>query len=66
MVSAHGTFELYRDAAGLYRFRLRAANGQVIASSLAYSGKAAARRGIEAVRTTAPTATLADGRAGAT
>ena len=27
-----GTFELYKDPAGKFRFRLKASNGQIIAS----------------------------------
>ena len=38
-----GTFELYKDAVGRFRFRLKAANGQTIAASEAYTSKAAAR-----------------------
>ncbi|GAA1771451.1 YegP family protein [Agromyces humatus] len=55
-----GTFELYKDAAGEFRFRLKAANGQTIASSQAYTTKAAAQNGIESVRTNAPDASLDD------
>jgi hypothetical protein len=32
-----GKFELYKDAAGKFRFRLKAANGEIIASSEAYN-----------------------------
>jgi len=32
-----GKFELYEDKAGKYRFRLKASNGQVIASGHGYS-----------------------------
>ena len=45
-----GTFELYTDKAGKYRFRLKASNGQVIAASEAYESKAAAQNGIESVQ----------------
>lgn len=55
-----GTFELYEDASGQYRFRLKAGNGQTIAASEAYTTKAAATNGIESVRTNAPDATLVD------
>lgn len=34
-----GTFEVYKDAAGKYRFRLKATNGQVIAASQGYESK---------------------------
>ena len=55
-----GTFELYKDAAGQFRFRLKAANGQTIAASEAYTTKAAAQSGIESVRTNAPDAAVVD------
>ena len=45
-----GTFELYKDKAGKYRFRLKASNGQIIAVGEAYESKAAAKNGIESVR----------------
>ena len=55
-----GTFELYRDARGEYRFHLKAPNGEIIASSESYKSKAAAQAGINAVRTTARGATVVD------
>ncbi|MFF2271366.1 YegP family protein [Agromyces sp. NPDC058136] len=55
-----GSFELYTDASGEYRFRLKAANGQVIAASQGYTTKAAAKNGIDSVRTNAPDADLVD------
>lgn len=45
-----GEFEIYRDADGKFRFRLKASNGQVIAASQAYRSRSAARNGIESVR----------------
>jgi uncharacterized protein YegP (UPF0339 family) len=45
-----GTFELYQDKAGKYRFRLKASNGQVVAASQAYESKASAINGIESVK----------------
>jgi len=40
-----GKFELYRDAGGKFRFRfrLKAGNGEIIASSEAYNSKASAQ-----------------------
>jgi uncharacterized protein YegP (UPF0339 family) len=49
-----GKFELYQDKAGKYRFRLKASNGQVIASGEAYESKAAAQSGIASVQDNAP------------
>jgi uncharacterized protein YegP (UPF0339 family) len=45
-----GTFELYQDKAGKYRFRLKASNGQVVEASQAYESKASAINGIESVK----------------
>ncbi len=55
-----GTFELYQDKAGKFRFRLKASNGQVIASGEAYESKAAAQAGIASVQKNAPDATVDD------
>ncbi|OZD68937.1 DUF1508 domain-containing protein [Rhodococcoides fascians] len=55
-----GKFELYTDSAGKYRFRLKAGNGEIIASGEAYNSKAAAQNGIESVRNNAPTAPVVD------
>ena len=43
-------FELYKDNAGEFRFRLRAKNGEPILSSEGYSAKASAIGGIESVK----------------
>ncbi|MFC9559861.1 YegP family protein [Agromyces sp. NPDC056965] len=51
-----GKFELYEDAAGKWRFRLKAGNGEIIASSEAYNSKASAEGGIESVKRNAPDA----------
>lgn len=51
-----GTFELWTDKGGDWRFNLKAGNGQVIATSQGYSSKASALNGIESVRTNAPDA----------
>ena len=53
-------FELYKDKSGGFRFRLKAGNGQVIATGESYESKAAALNGIESVRKNAPTAELDD------
>jgi uncharacterized protein len=53
-----GKFEIYKDARGEFRFRLMAANGEIIASSEGYKSKAAAQNGVESVRSNAPGATL--------
>jgi uncharacterized protein YegP (UPF0339 family) len=48
-----GKFELYKDSAGKYRFRLKASNGQVVAIGEAYETKASALNGIESVKKSA-------------
>jgi uncharacterized protein YegP (UPF0339 family) len=45
-----GKFEVYPDKAGRYRFRLKASNGQVVATGEAYESKSAAKDGCEAVQ----------------
>lgn len=53
-----GKYELYTDRAGKYRFRLKASNGQVIASSEAYESKASAQNGIASVKANADSETV--------
>ena len=48
-----GTFEVYQDAKGEYRFRLKAANGQTIAVSEGYTTKNACLNGVESVQRSA-------------
>jgi uncharacterized protein YegP (UPF0339 family) len=45
-----GKFEVYQDRAGKYRFRLKASNGQVVATGEAYETKAAAKKRCESVQ----------------
>ncbi|WP_343504767.1 MULTISPECIES: YegP family protein [Roseobacteraceae] len=49
-----GTFELYKDKAGEFRFRLKAGNGEIILVSEGYKQKASAENGIGSVRRNAP------------
>ena len=51
-------FELYKDAAGKYRFRLRAANNKVIAIGEAYESKQGCINGIDSVKKYAPNAEI--------
>lgn len=55
-----GKFEVYADKAGKFRFRLKAGNGEVVASGEAYESKAAAIKGCEAVRRAADGAEIKD------
>ena len=43
-------FEVYKDKAGEFRFRLKATNGQVIAVSEGYVAKSSCENGIESVK----------------
>ena len=43
-------FEMYTDKAGEYRFRLKATNGQIIATSEGYVAKDSCENGIESVK----------------
>lgn len=45
-----GKFEVYKDKSGGYRFRLKAGNGEAIATSESYKTKASAMHGIESVK----------------
>ena len=45
-----GKFELYKDKAGEYRFRLKAGNGENILASEGYKDKGGAENGIASVK----------------
>jgi uncharacterized protein YegP (UPF0339 family) len=45
-----GKFEIYKDKAGEYRFRLKAGNGETVLVSEGYSSKAGATNGCESVK----------------
>lgn len=45
-----GKFEVYKDKAGEFRFRLKAANGQNILGSEGYKAKPSCMNGIESVQ----------------
>jgi len=53
-------FELYRDDAGCYRFRLKSASGEVIALSDTYTTRAGAEVAIESIRHSAAIAFVDD------
>lgn len=55
-----GKFEITKDKAGKYRFRLKAGNGEIIAVSEAYETRASAKNGIESVKKNAPDAAVVD------
>ena len=49
-------FEVYADKAGEFRFRLKARNGEIIATGEGYKAKASCLGGIESIRKNAPDA----------
>jgi uncharacterized protein YegP (UPF0339 family) len=55
-----GKFEITKDKAGKFRFRLKAGNGEIIAVSEAYESKAAAHNGVESVKKNAAEASVVD------
>ncbi len=52
----HPKYELYKNDAGQFRFRLKAINGEPIGRSEGYKAKASAVNGIESVGRNAPDA----------
>jgi uncharacterized protein YegP (UPF0339 family) len=55
-----GKFEVYEDKAGKFRFRLKAGNGEVVATGEAYETKAAAKSGCESVQRAADGASVVE------
>jgi len=53
-------FEVYQDNAGKFRFRLKAANGEVIAVGEAYESKDGCKHGIESIKINAPIADIVE------
>ena len=55
-VKKHPKYEMYTDKAGEIRFRLKAKNGEIIATSEGYKAKAGALNGIASIGKNAPDA----------
>ena len=55
-VLKHPKFEVYQDKAGEFRFRLKAKNGEIIATSEGYKSMDSCKNGIESVKKNAPEA----------
>lgn len=53
-------FEIYTDAKGEYRFRLKAGNGEVVASGESYKTKSGVINGVDAVKRAAAEAEIDD------
>ena len=58
--AVRGKFEIYRDHKGGYRFRFRAANGQIVATGSSYPTKAEAKRAVAAVMNAAAGSRVTD------
>ena len=56
----HPKFEMYEDKAGEFRFRLKARNGEIIATSEGYKTKASCENGIDSVKKNAPEAEVVE------
>ena len=54
----HPKFEVYVDKAGEYRFRLKASNGQIIATGEGYKAKKSCLNGINRIKKNAPDAKI--------
>ena len=57
-VQKHPKFEIYTDKKGELRFRLKATNGQIIASSEGYKSMKSCLNGIESVKKNAADSTI--------
>ena len=55
---ANPKFEMYRDRAGQFRFRLKARNGKIIAVSEGYTTRTACENGMDSVIKNAPLAEI--------
>ena len=53
-------FVIQKDKSGQFRFNLKAGNGEIIATSEAYTTKAGCKNGIESVKKNAPVAEVVD------
>ena len=56
----HPKFEIYTDKAGEFRFRLKAKNGEIIATSEGYKTKSSCENGVESVKKNAPEAEVTE------
>lgn len=56
-------FEWFKDKTGKFRFRLKAANGEIIATGEAYESKQGCLDGIASVKKHAPIAKIVEAKA---
>ncbi|MCR5401106.1 MAG: YegP family protein [Treponema sp.] len=59
-VKTNPKFEIYKDKAGEFRFRLKARNGEIIATGEGYASKDGCKNGIESIKKNAPEAKVVD------
>ncbi len=57
-VEKNPKFEIFTDKAGEYRFRLKAKNGEIIATSEGYKAMDSCKNGVESVRKNAVNSTI--------
>jgi uncharacterized protein YegP (UPF0339 family) len=55
-------FEWFKDKSGKFRFRLKAANGEIVATGEAYESKQGCLDGIASVKKNAPTAAIVEAK----
>jgi uncharacterized protein YegP (UPF0339 family) len=56
-------FEIYTDAKGEFRFRLKAGNGEIVATGEGYKTKDGVIKGVDAVKRAAAEAEVSDATA---
>jgi len=59
-ITMAGTFQIYKDSKGEYRFRLKAGNGEIVATGESYKTTAGVKEGIAAVQRAAAGAKIDD------
>ncbi len=59
-VKTNPKFEIYKDKAGEFRFRLKARNGEIIVTGEGYASKDGCKNGIESIKKNAPEAKVVD------
>jgi uncharacterized protein YegP (UPF0339 family) len=62
VVMPESVFEWFKDKKGKFRFRLKAANGEIIAVSEAYASKEGCLNGIESIKKNAPIAKIVEAK----
>jgi len=55
-----GKFEVYKNSGGKFEFRLKASNGEIVATGQSYASMAGAREGCAAVQRAAAGADIVD------